>query len=392
MVRTPWCPGIQVQKTRDIPGFFLVGRRTTPMESCASAAASYRGRRSIGRADGGPSWCGGLLCRPHTPAAAPRPTRVGKPPRASPPRARAGPWSTRVAPSCCLFPPRSLRVRHARFVAGHILCHARRPLRPQPRQRRPLLSPRRVATAVFTWEFPAGDYYRATVVVAWRVAASRRRPHQAAAVALARRWWGLHASTPPAAITMAARALGTRPAATAGAAPVTRPRRTRRTPERVRAHGQPQTTARGDCTSAQPTGGHPPGEVEHPAHAPRERPGQSPARRRRRRRAAPPATPPAPASGGSQMHAATVNMRGRERGGVQRRWTALQENSPGISRVVSPRFPGLMEEKTPLRRQSSALIIPAFPVYTWTQGAPGELSQPGILRILIRSQAATWQA
>jgi len=194
LVRTPWCPGIQVQKTRDIPGFFLVGRRTTPMDSCPSAAASYRGRRSIGRTDGGPSWCGGLLCRPHAPTAAPRPTRMGKPPRASPPRARAGRWSTRVAPSCCLFPPRSLRVRHARFVAGHILCHARRPLRPQPRQRRPLLSPRRVATAVSTWELPAGDYYRATVVVACRVAASRRRPHQAAAVALARRWWELLAS------------------------------------------------------------------------------------------------------------------------------------------------------------------------------------------------------
>jgi len=92
------------------------------------------------------------------------------------------------------------------------------------------------------------------------------------------------------------------------------------------------------------------------------------------------------------MQAATVNVRGRDRRGVQRRWTALQENSPGTSRVLSPRYPGLMQEKTPLRRPSRALNTPAFPVYTWMHGAPGELSQPGIFRILVRSQSATWQA
>ena len=176
----------------------------------------------------------------------------------------------------------------------------------------------------------------------------------------------VYQSTPPAAITMAARALGARPAATAGAAPVTRPRRTRRTPERVRAHGKPQRTARGDCTSAQPTGGQPPGGVEHPAHAPRERHGQSPARRRRRRRAAPPETPPASDSGGSQMHAATVNVRGRERRGVQRRWTAVHRRPPPIGggapsvgqtggrRGVAAYYVALTRPRPPLDRRAWA--------------------------------------
>ena len=48
----------------------------------------------------------------------------------------------------------------------------------------------------------------------------------------------------------------------------------------------------------------------------------------------------------------------------------LQEKSPGISRVLGPRNPGLMEEKPPLRRPSSALNIPALPGYTWMQGSP----------------------
>jgi len=50
--------------------------------------------------------------------------------------------------------------------------------------------------------------------------------------------------------------------------------------------------------------------------------------------------------------------------------TTLQEKSPGISRVLGPRNPGLMEEKPPLRRPTSALNIPAFPGYTWMQGSP----------------------